>query len=252
MRRVLIEDFEHFHDRGVHYDEENDPIGANYFGMRGQKWKYLRQKVTPPFAPEKLINMFPAIEKHVLLCRDHLRAKVANGKETILQLKEEMVSLLMNLTASTIFGFELNTFENPNHEFRKIGESFFADNARNAFNNAGFFLCPTLLQFLKVSFLTKATLSYVINTVRNVMEMRKADPSAVRKDFIQVMLDLIENQEAAVSDENRITLKKCAATLFVFYIGSFETTSSAIAYCIYELGTNHRLSWLLPEPKWTH
>lgn len=42
IRNVLVNDFQHFHDRGVYCDQKNDPMSANLFSLPGEEWKTLR------------------------------------------------------------------------------------------------------------------------------------------------------------------------------------------------------------------
>jgi len=54
-----------------------------------------------------------------------------------------------------------------------------------------------------------------------------------RNDFLQIMIDLKNSKEGL-----EIDLQELAAESFAFFGGGFETTSSTIAYCIYELSQN--------------
>lgn len=45
VRYVLNTDFQSFHDRGIYYDEKNDPLTANLLSMSGEKWRTMRSKV---------------------------------------------------------------------------------------------------------------------------------------------------------------------------------------------------------------
>ncbi|CAH1382253.1 unnamed protein product [Tenebrio molitor] len=47
VRHVMTTHFNHFSSRGVYYNEEADPLGANLVAISGPKWKNLRKKISP-------------------------------------------------------------------------------------------------------------------------------------------------------------------------------------------------------------
>lgn len=60
---ILSKDFESFHDRGIHVDDENDPqLSGGLLFLKGQDWKSLRVKMTPLFTSGKLKAMFETVE----------------------------------------------------------------------------------------------------------------------------------------------------------------------------------------------
>lgn len=231
VKRILITDFDHFADRGVHYDEVNDPLTANLFTMPGSKWRELRAKLSPTFTSGKLKNMWPTIEQKSFLMREYL---INLATEDVIQLKKATEQVNLSIIASVFFGLDLDAFAEPNHEFKQIGDIFFdLSSLRNQITNFGFSMCPTLLKTLKVSVMSPVVSKYVLNLVNSVMTARKEDPSLIRKDFIQTITELLEN--AKETDKFKLTMETCAAQAFLFYIAGYETSAATAAHCMYEL-----------------
>ncbi|PZC70874.1 hypothetical protein B5X24_HaOG200062 [Helicoverpa armigera] len=62
IRRVCVNDFQHFTDRGFFFNKDVDPLAGSVLFLRGNEWKRLRAKISPIFSPNKLRGMFPLIE----------------------------------------------------------------------------------------------------------------------------------------------------------------------------------------------
>ncbi len=139
VKRILIKDFASFHDRGVYVDEENDPMSGSLFSLEGEKWKKLRQQLSPTFTSGKLKNMMPTIMKVVDELQDYVKPLAEKG-ETI-EMKDLMSRYVIDIIASVIFGCEVNTIRDPEHEFRSIGKKLNAG-VLQAFRGAAVFLCP--------------------------------------------------------------------------------------------------------------
>lgn len=140
VKNVLIEDFQHFHDRGVYTSIHNDPLSGGLFQLTGNEWKNLRAKLTPAFSSAKLKNMFTTFHDVGLELEKFISKKADSG--SIVEMKDLLSRYIVDIIASTIFGFEVNTIRNPQNKFRDVGKSFTDPNLINGFRNAGFFLWP--------------------------------------------------------------------------------------------------------------
>lgn len=60
----------------------------------------------------------------------------------VMEMKDLLSRYIVDIIASTIFGFDVATIKNPHHEFRNVGKSFADPNLINGFRNTGFFLWP--------------------------------------------------------------------------------------------------------------
>lgn len=145
VKNVLNNDFHHFHDRGVYNHVNDDPLSGGIFQLDGLEWKNLRTKMTPAFSSAKLKNMFKTFHDIGTNLERHMSRSASNGGYEA-EMKDLLSRYIADIVASTIFGFEVNTIENPKHDFRDVGRSFTNPNLMNGFRNAGFFLWPRYIK----------------------------------------------------------------------------------------------------------
>lgn len=227
VKRILVTDFEYFPNRGVLYDEEMDPIGAGLFSMPGKTWKDMRARLSPTFTSGKLKNMFGAIEQKTSLLRQNLMELAETEGEV--RLKVATVNLNISVIADVFFGFEFDAFKHPDHEFAQIGNKFFdSSTMKQKVKFVANFLYPNILKMLRIPSVPPTVAKYVLNLVNTVMEARKSDPSMERKDFIQTVLKMIE-------EDPEMTVPKATAQALIFYLGGYETSAATTSFCVYEL-----------------
>lgn len=221
VKRILMTDFDYFHDRGLQYDEENDPIGAFLLAMPGQKWKDMRAKLTPIFTSGKLKQMLITTEEKKRLLKEYLDKVTKTGSEV--KLKTPVEYLIISILASIFFGFELDTFENPDHDFVRMGQLLLdSPTLRNKIVYAGYFLLPDIMKFFKLKFLPAEVSQSALSLMKSVVETRKNDPSTIRDDFIQTIINMMKGDSEDGSD--KMSLEQSTAQAFTFYVAGMETT----------------------------
>uniref|UniRef100_A0A182J2R7 Uncharacterized protein n=1 Tax=Anopheles atroparvus TaxID=41427 RepID=A0A182J2R7_ANOAO len=232
-KRIMVNDFQHFHDRGVYCNEEHDPLSANLFALPGQRWKNLRSRLTPTFTSGQLRNMMPTFLDVGKKLLDQMEKQVE--RETVLDVRDITSRFMLDVVASVFFGFEANCIKNSDDPFlttlRKItGKVSFVNNIRSA----GVFICPALLKFTGLSSLSPELIKFVMELITYQIDHREKN-KITRKDFVQLLIDL--RREAASKGE-KMSIEQCAANVFLFYIAGAETSSAAISFTLHELSHN--------------
>lgn len=62
IRLFLVKSFAHFTDRGFFYDGHREPLTKHLVNLEGDKWKTLRQKLTPTFSSGKIKSMLGLLQ----------------------------------------------------------------------------------------------------------------------------------------------------------------------------------------------
>lgn len=247
IKTVLVKDFVHFHDRGTYFDEKGDPLSAHLFMLTGLKWKNLRAKLTPTFTSGKMRMMFQILVD----CGDELRAHVdhfaANGE--MLEVKDILAKFSTDIIASFAFGVQCNCLNNPDAEFRKWGRRIFDSSVKTGIRDILMFVEPTVASILKIPFVPQDVTHYFKKMVKETVEYRENN-NVTRNDFMQLLIQLknkgiidTEKQMNGTTKPDKgkdigLSMNEVAAQAFVFFVAGFETSSTTMSFCLYELALN--------------
>ncbi|XP_031617239.1 probable cytochrome P450 6d5 [Contarinia nasturtii] len=246
IRMILIKDFEHFTDRGVYCNEEKDPLSGHLFALPGKKWKNLRTKLTPAFTSGKMKAMFSTLLNCGSELENHLNNLVDNGK--VLNAREISSCFTTNVTASVGFGLEIDAIKNPDNEFRVCGREIFSSNLINVIRQLLFFNSPNIMQTIGMKTAQPSVEKFIRSVATQNVEYREKH-NVSRKDIFQLLIQLRNTGSVNESDDKwdvvkanenqkKFTLDEISAQTFLFFIAGFETSSTTLSFCLYELAKN--------------
>lgn len=249
VQSILIKDFTYFTDRGVYCNEEKDPLSGHLFALPGQKWKNLRGKLSPAFTSGKLKGMFSTLLECGSSIQNYL--ETVESKRGLLDVREIAAGHTTNIIASVAFGIEADSITNPNNEFRACGRKIFESSIYNAIRMALNFIAPHLMSVLQVRVADESVEKFIRSVVKQNLEHREQN-NVSRKDFFQLLVQLRNNgtvqlddqwETVIKADENQKTLSvdEIAAQTFLFFAAGFETSSTTLAFCMYELAKNQEI-----------
>lgn len=249
VRTILVKDFAHFSDRGVHCNSDYDPLTAHLFTLTGQKWKNLRCKLSPTFTSGKLKAMFQTFVD----CGSTLQVYLENliNKNEVLDVREIAARHSTNIIASVAFGIDVDTITNPNHVFRENGRRIFESTFLNGIRFFLKFIAPKLLVMFRIKAVPMEVERFIKTIVRENLDYREKN-NVSRKDFFQLLVQLRNGGSVQLDDQwntivkadeaqKTMTLNEIAAQAFVFFSAGFETSSTTLSYCLYELAKNPEL-----------
>ncbi|KAH8295504.1 hypothetical protein KR018_012450 [Drosophila ironensis] len=246
-RRILAQDFASFHDRGVYVDEEKDPLSASIFSLRGQSWRSMRHMLSPCFTSGKLKAMFSTSEDIGDKMVAHLQKELPEEGSKEVDLKSVMRDYAIDIIASTIFGLDVNSFENPKNKFRNLVTIAQRNNRLTAVLGMMIFLVPSIAKLMFRMGLQNPVGKAMLEIVKETIENREKH-GIVRKDLMQLLINLRNTGKIEENDDkcfniqktpegriNAISLEAITAQAFIFYIAGQETTGSTASFTIFEL-----------------
>ncbi|XP_053695594.1 probable cytochrome P450 6a14 [Sabethes cyaneus] len=241
IKSVLVKDFQYFHDRLIYHNEQDDPLTGHLLALEGTKWKNLRAKLTPTFTSGKMKMMFPTI----LAVGDEFHKTVAREvtKSKDLEMKDILARFTTDVIGTCAFGLECNSLQDPEAEFRRVGRRVI----NLSFNRQiKFFLAQqfrTIARQLHVKIIDPEVTHFFSDAVKNTIEYREKN-NIDRTDFISLLIKLMKGESLeteGASSMGTLSLREATAQAFVFFLAGFETSSSAMSFCLYELALRPEL-----------
>ncbi|XP_067627278.1 probable cytochrome P450 6a21 [Eurosta solidaginis] len=232
-KRVLIKDFNNFVDRGFYSNEKDDPLTGHLFFLDGQKWRNLRNKLSPTFTAGQMRFMLPT----VLAVADQLVDTLDSNlqKSDIIEIKEMLARFTTDVIGSCAFGIECNSLKNPDAIFRQMGRRLLTEERHSKFVRNLINALPGVARMLHMRIIKDEYTDFFMKIVRESVDYR-AKNNVQRKDFLNILIEL--NKNAASDNSKGLSVEEMAAQVFVFFLAGFETSSTTLSFMLYELALN--------------
>ncbi|KAG5888981.1 hypothetical protein JTB14_026052 [Gonioctena quinquepunctata] len=257
IKQLFIKDFDHFTDHRQFIPEKADPFWCrNIFASKGRDWRDMRSILSPSFTSSKLKNMFELISKCSENFVDHFLERDQDLE--VAEMKDLMTRFTNDVIATTAFGVEVDSFNNPKNEFYMMakGAKILAD-TRSTLKFLGFIMMPKVFQLLNISLLPKNVVEFFKGLVEESMRIRE-EKHIVRPDILHLLMEAkkgikhkeetevidtgfarIEESEYGKSSTRKvITNTEIIANALMFFFAAFESVSSLLCFMSYELAVN--------------
>ena len=227
---VLMKDFNSFQDRGLYYNQLDEPLSAHLITLDGHKWKSLRESISPAFTSAKMKVLFFSI----LSIAERLRQTLSNSIDdcTSLEITDLMARYTTDVIGTCAFGIECNSLIDPQAKFRIMGRKIFKE-PRHSFKLRflmGAF--PELFRFLRM----KTHLDEVAQFFTSICETNikyREENNIQRNDFMNLLIQLKNDKNGP-----QISVDEVTAQSFVFFAAGFETSATTMSMLLYELALN--------------
>lgn len=230
LKTIFIKDFNFFTYRGLFYNEK-EPLSLNLLAIEGQRWKNLRAKLTPTFSSGKMKIMLPAIIKVAGQFRECLMENLSKNPEV------EMRDLFGRFTTDVIgncaFGLDCNSLKDPDSEFRKMGNKAFDSSPNNGFKRQFMRSFRSLSRILGFKSFHEDVSAFFMKVVKDTVRYREEN-NIQRNDFMDLLIKIKNNGNF----DDTLTVGEIAAQALLFFLAGFETSSTTLTYCLYELALN--------------
>lgn len=232
VRNILIKDFQYFQNRATIYDKKTTPLSANLFNLEYDEWKPLRKKITPTFTSFKMKFMYPTIESVANKLIDGINTAIQT--ESDINITEWSARYSTDVIGNCAFGVDCNCLEDPNAIFREMGKRIFNKPKMSIIQRLMFMplrnLMKPILESIGINLHHEDVTDFFTNVVKDTVDFREKN-NIHRNDF----MDLLIAMKNSTDEAECITVNEIASHAFLFFLAGFETTSTVLVYCLYEL-----------------
>lgn len=212
IKQILLKDFSYFMDHGFYYNAEDDPLSGNLFNLEGQRWKNLRNKLSPTFTSGKIKLMFQILVDSG--ARLHEPMQFAAENKQPIDIKDVFTRFTTDVIGSCAFGIECNSFKTKDNEFAYYSNRMFQPTPMELFRGIFTTSFPRFSKLLRLKLTPSDVAEFFWKKVEDTVSYRETN-NIVRNDFLQLLIDIKNNQ----TGEDTLTLGEIAAQGFIFFLG---------------------------------
>nr|ATN95983.1 cytochrome P450 6CY18 [Aphis gossypii] len=235
INSILIKDFSYFTDRGIYVNFSYEPLSETLFFMENPLWKKLRNKLSPTFTSGKLKQMYSQIEECGDNMMDSIYSELKKNPNEI-DVRDILGKYSTDVIGTCAFGLKLNVAKDDTYSFRRFGKKAFEPSFMYFLREILLMISPAILKIIRLSVFPTNTTEFFGSIFKETIEYREKN-NIVRNDIVHALIqahqDLVVNNNS--SSDVTLTKDQVLSNAFGLFAAGFETTSTTLSFCLYEL-----------------
>ncbi|XP_063833259.1 cytochrome P450 6B2-like, partial [Ostrinia nubilalis] len=245
LKLILTKDFYYFSSRDLSKYTHNEVFTQNLFFTYGDRWKVIRQNLTPLFTTVKMKLMFGLI---VECCHTFEKSlDMETSVSDVIEARTLTARYTMESIGSCAFGIETNAMlQSVQNPFIVMGSKILEISVIRALLWNARTMWPSVFYGVGLKFFPVDVNTFFNTILTNIFKARDYKPTA-RNDFIDCILNLKNNKyitgdsisSAKDGGNKKVVLDVdddlMVASCVLFFTAGFETSATTMAYTLYEL-----------------
>ncbi|XP_017082821.1 probable cytochrome P450 6a18 [Drosophila eugracilis] len=235
---ILIKNFSNFSDKGLFYNEKDDPMSAHLFNLDGPQWRLLRNKLSSTFTSGKMKFMYPTVVSVAEEFMAVMHEKVLEN--SVVDVRDLVARFTVDVIGTCAFGLECNSLRDEKAEFLHFGRRALLELRYGHLVSGLMRSYPNLARFLGLSRYPDQIQNFYHRIVTETVTTRERE-NIKRNDFLDMLINLKNQKEITLENGEVVkglTMNEIIAQSFVFFIAGFDTSSSTMGFALYELAKN--------------
>nr|DAB41820.1 TPA_inf: cytochrome P450 CYP332A13 [Depressaria pastinacella] len=233
-KKILQKDVAHFQDRFL-YADHSDPLGSlNLFTVKNPIWSDMRHELSPMFTSLRLKTMTELMNINAQQLVKKIKRDYVENNKTV-NLKELFSMYTSDTVAYSVFGLRVSVLSDQLSPLWYITNHMVKWTFWRGLEFSMIFLLPAVAKLLRLKFFSAAATEYIKKLFWDVVENRKNTEKTNSKDLVNHLLKLKENFKLPADVNSEFADNLMLAQAGVFILGSIETSSTVLSYCLHEL-----------------
>ena len=201
LKLILVKDFNSFIDRGVYVNEEKEPLSGTLFAIEGEKWRFLRNKLSPALTSGKIKMMYNTISDKGAAFVEAIEKASSSGS---VEVKDVSNRFTIDVISNCAFGMEANTQNHENEDLVKVFSKTFGEGGKGAIHFFFLFAFPKIAKFLNMKQFDADLTCYINDVITESISDRETN-NVHRNDFLNMLIELKNKGsiDGEVSTESR-------------------------------------------------
>ena len=242
IKSITVKNFDHFPNHRMTFDPDVEPLfSKNLFSLRNERWREVRNMLTPAFTSSKMKSMFVLMRNCAKEYGDYFASLPADQSKE-LELKDAFTKYTNDVIATCAFGIDVNSMKDPENTFYVYGREATSFGRLQSLKFFAVRMFPWLCRLLGIKVFKQKIVDFFKELVASAIKVRDEN-GIVRPDMIQLMMET----RGKLGPGKELTIDDMTSHALIFFFGGFESTSILMCFAAYEIGINDQVQKRLQD-----